>query len=329
MLRWREGGRGSQEHWLTVNKSYEEVVVIKNQKLASMGKIAYNPETLSKLRDSYLKYCEHQKSHYDKKLLSKAILDKFGDIPPASLNIMAMEQYQTELLAKYKVATVNRYFACLKHMISKAVDWRMADESVLRDVRKIKCLKENNRRLRYLSKEEAEALLKCCRESQAAAYLYPIVQLALNTGMRQGEILSLRWDNVDMKAGYIHVVDTKNGERRSIPINDTLRAAFKPIPVKIDGGRVFDTQLAGDSFHTALRRAGIRNFKFHDLRHTFASWLAMGGCDLTTLKELLGHKSIAMTLRYAHLSGEHKKQAVKILDAPCVVCVVEKTSEAQ
>jgi integrase len=141
--------------------------------------------------------------------------------------------------------------------------------------------------------------------------------------MRKGEIMGLRWDNIDLKAGFIHVTEdesmgqsVKNGEGRSIPINNTLRTVLDSLPVRIDGGKLFTTAFHGDCFVDALKRAKIRNFHFHDLRHTFASNLAMGGCDLATLKELLGHRTVAMTLRYSHLSGEHKRTAVKILDAP-------------
>ena len=323
IVRWREGGRGSRARQETIYADYDDVVARKNRALAQMGKENQSVCTLAKLRTQYLKFCEHQKGYYDKTLVTKAILAKFGDVPITSLNTMLLEQYQGELLAKRKPATVNRYFACIKHMMGKAADWNLITEAQLKDVRKVKQLKENNRRLRYLSKEEAANLLDACRQSRAAAYLYPIVQVALNTGMRKGEIMGLRWDNIDLKAGFIHVTEDesmgqsiKNGEGRSIPINDTLRNVLGSLPVRIDGGRLFTTAFHGDCFVDALKRAKIRNFHFHDLRHTFASNLAMGGCDLATLKELLGHKAVSMTLRYSHLSGEHKKTAVKILDAP-------------
>ena len=141
--------------------------------------------------------------------------------------------------------------------------------------------------------------------------------MALNTGMRKGEVLTIVREEVDLKHGFILLENTKNGERREIPINQTLRDTLTALPRHITIPYVFwkkkDGKRYGDvkkSFHSALKRAGIKNFRFHDLRHTIASHLVMNGIDLTTVKELLGHKTIAMTMRYAHLAPSHKEKAV-------------------
>lgn len=201
-------------------------------------------------------------------------------------------------------------------MFTKAVDWNMVEEDVLKRVRKVKLLEENNRRLRYLSKEECQALIDAC-----ADHLRPIVVTALNTGMRKGEILSLKWENVDLNHKFILLDRTKNGERREIPINATLRATLIGIKRRLDISHVFYDQLTGssygdikNSFNGACKRAGINNFRFHDLRHTFASHLVMEGVDLTTVSRLLGHRDLTMTLRYSHLSPLHLSKAVDILD---------------
>ena len=217
-----------------------------------------------------------------------------------------------------KPATINRHVATLKHMFTKAVEWEMVEEDVLKRLRKVKLLKENNRRLRYLSKEKCQALLKECD-----SHVRPIVTVALNTGMRKGEILGLTWDSVDLKHGFILLEqdDTKNGERREIPVNEAARAALQSVTRRLDVPYVFYDHETGNSykdvkkgFNGACRRAGIVDFRFHDLRHTFASHLVMNGVDLTTVKELLGHKTLALTLRYAHLAPSHKVKAVDILD---------------
>jgi|WetSurMetagenome_2_1015567.scaffolds.fasta_scaffold13315_1 integrase len=212
-----------------------------------------------------------------------------------------------------KPATVNRFIAAIAHMFTKAADWGMIKKA---DIPKVKMLEEKNVRLRYLSLEECEDLIAACDE-----YLKPIVITALNTGMRRGEILSLKWENVDLKHGFILLSDTKNNERREIPINDTLKDLFKALPRRLDVPYVFYDLSSGKpygevkkSFASALRRARILDFRFHDLRNTFASHLIMAGIDLTTVKELLGHKDIKMTLRYAHLAPSHKVKAVDILD---------------
>ncbi len=119
----------------------------------------------------------------------------------------------------------------------------------------------------------------------------------------------MKWENVDLKHGFILLDKTKNGERREIPINDTLRSTLEGLPRRLDGGYVFYDPSTGspygdikNSFKGACKRAGIRDFHFHDLRHTFASHLVMAGIDIATVRELLGHKTLTMTLRYAHLA---------------------------
>ena len=182
----------------------------------------------------------------------------------------------------------------------------------------IKMLKENNRRVRFLTEEEIERLLSSC-----SGYLNDVVHVALNTGMRKGEILGLRWEHVDFNLGMIHVADRKNSESRDIPMNEILVETFEALEGRADPGQesVFFNPKTGKpyddvkkSFRAALNEAGINDFRFHDLRHTFASHLVMNGCDLMTLKELLGHKDISMTMRYAHLSPDHKRLAVKKME---------------
>ena len=154
------------------------------------------------------------------------------------------------------------------------------------------------------------------------SHLRPILITALNTGMRKEEILSLKWEeNVDLRHGFLLLDRTKNGERREIPINATLRAALQGLTRRLDSPYVFFDPLTGKryrdvkrSFASACRRAGIKDFRFHDCRHTFASQLVMAGADLMTVKELLGHKTLAMTLRYSHLAPAHRRRAVDLLD---------------
>ena len=145
--------------------------------------------------------------------------------------------------------------------------------------------------------------------------------LMLHSEMRRGEILNLKWEQVDVKHGFILLEITKNGERREIPIDNTLTMMFNSMPWGLESVYVFTDPRTGEpyksvqtSFETALKRAEIRDFRFHDLRHTFASHLVMAGVDLTSIRELLGHKSLAMTIRYAHLAPGHKRRAINMLD---------------
>ncbi len=246
------------------------------------------------------------------------LLSVYGDMQLKRFNTAIVDQLQTDLINKgYKPASNNKVTNLLKHMFNKAVEWEMVTEDILKRIRKIKPLKDNGKRLRYLTIEEVQTLISKCD-----AHLRPIVITAIHTGMRRGEILSLQWEmNIDLKHGYVLLDRTKNGERREIPIDETLRGVLQGLARRLDIPYVFYDQATGKpfkdikrSFNTALRRAGIRDFHFHDLRHTFASHLVMSGIDLTTVSRLLGHKSLNMTLRYSHLSPGHLNNAVNVLD---------------
>jgi integrase len=283
------------------------------------------------LATEYEKWAVRQKSFDSKPYLINQLKEVFGNLPLRRFSTMLIEQYQTERLNKSnrpkkngktdtgnKPATVNRLIATLSHMFTKAVDWNMVEEGVLKRIRKVKMLPENNRRLRYLSKEECKELV-----NSSESHLKPILITALNTGMRKSEILNLKWnENVDLKHGFILLGLTKNGDRREIPINDTLRRTLQATSRRLDTPYVFYDMKTGKpykdvkrSFKTAVRKAKIHDFKFHDTRHTFASHLIMAGLDITTVKELLGHKTLTMTLRYAHLAPSHKVKAVDLLDS--------------
>jgi len=158
-----------------------------------------------------------------------------------------------------------------------------------------------------------------CREP-----LKSIVIFAINTGMRLSEILNLTWDDVDLERGFITVRNTKNGEIRYLPMNTTLRDLLRQLKKDCRKSNIYVFgNLQGSNyrrytishwFKEVVRTAGIQNFHFHDLRHTFASYLVMAGVDIMTVKELLGHKTLDMTLRYSHLSPSFQRQAIELLD---------------
>ena len=311
----------------------EDAEVLLHERKADIGR-GKQPEikktipnvTFKTLSVDYLKWAKRQRSFRQKEQVVRQLVTIFGAYPLRAFNSRLLEQYQTErmengrkytksgLIEGNKPATINRHMATIKHMFTKAMEWELVEEEAAKKVRKVKLLEENNRRLRYLSKEECRALVNAC-----ADHLKPIVIMALNTGMRRGEILNLKWDNVDMRHGFILLDRTKNGERREIPINETLRGTLLHLTRRLDVSEVFhrDGRPIRDireAFAGACRRAKIRDFHFHDLRHTFASQLIMAGKDITTVKELLGHKTLTMTLRYAHLAPSHKAAAVDVMD---------------
>lgn len=201
-------------------------------------------------------------------------------------------------------ATVNRYLAVLSHALGVAVkEWGWLDDNPMRKVRK---RPEPKGRVRFLDDDERGRLLEACKAGPS--WLEPVVTLALATGMRQGEILGLRWPDVDLDRKRLVLHDTKNGERRAVHLGgaslDVLKRWSKVR--RLDTDRVFP-ETAG--FHhrwwEALERAGLDDFRFHDLRHTAASYLAMNGATLSELAAVLGHKTLAMVKRYAHLSESH------------------------
>jgi len=295
---------------------------IKENKLPNAKLPNYKFAELSK---EYGTFVENQKGYRSKKTFIRQLVEVFGNMDLRDLDTKKVEKWQSKLLKTRKPATVNRKLACLKHMLTKAIDWNMASEETLKQVRKVKFMKEKNRKLRFLNTDECQRLIDCC-----SPHLKPIVITAIHTGMRRGEILGLKWEQIDLRHGFISLTDTKSGEGRQISINDTLRMMFEEMPHSIESVYVFAGR-DGDpltdvkhSFNTALRKAEICNATFHTLRHTFASQLVMAGVDLTTVKELLGHKSLNMTLRYSHLAPEHKSKAVKVLDE---IMVKRSTSE--
>jgi integrase len=216
-------------------------------------------------------------------------------------------------------ATVNRYLAALSHAYSVAVkEWGWLEASPLRRVTKEV---ESRGRVRFLSDDERLRLLTECRRARNP-YLYTVVVLALSTGARAGELLGLTWDTVDLRSGRLTFADTKNGERRAVTVSGhALELLEAHARVRRIDSRLLFPSLKGDkplemraAFVAAVKRAKIENFRFHDLRHSAASYLAMGGATLPELAEILGHKTLQMVKRYAHLSDEHTAKVLKRLD---------------
>jgi integrase len=305
-----------------------ETMLLKEKKAARECKM---PDTVkienhafSELAEKYKAWVQGRQACAELKgYVIDRLVKRYCSIPLRRFNTALVEQLQTDLMSRglkekkpkpTSPGYINRVLNILRHMFTKAVEWEMVEAEVLKRVRRVKQLREN-KRLRFLSIEEAQGLISVCDE-----HLKPIVTTALNTGMRKAEILMLRWDQVDLQHGFILLDKTKNGERREIPINDTLKTVFHSLRRRIDVPHVFYDQKTlrpyqnvKRSFVTALGRAKITDFHFHDLRHTFASQLVMAGVDLAAVKELLGHKDIKMTLRYAHLAPAHKRKAVEVM----------------
>ena len=263
---------------------------------------------------------EHAERHMTDKSITveksrlKRLNEKFGDWKLREIDSDAVSSFLKLLSDEGKSkATLNRYRGLLGSIFSMAVRWRLMGSN---PVRLVKPVRETNQRDRFLIPGEVAALLREC-----PPWLRPIVQTAVNTGMRREEILSLTWDRVNTQHRTIHLTKTKNGHARVVPVNEELWKVLSSLPrhlhspyvfAKKDGARYHPDGLK-KAFSGALKRAGIEDFRFHDLRHCAASILVMAGVDLFTVSQLLGHRTLAMTKRYAHLAPSHLSDAAQAL----------------
>jgi integrase len=211
-------------------------------------------------------------------------------------------------------ATQNRYMGVLRHALNRAQrEWEWLGENPTQRVRPSK---EPRGRVRFLSEEERDRLLAACQTSYDRR-LFPFVVVALGTGARRGELLQLRWRDIDLSRGTAVVHHTKNNERRTLVLSGRALEVLRGLSAvrRIGTDDVFAAPhgvatFPRDAWEKALRDAGIADFHFHDVRHTFASYLAMSGATLAELAEALGHKTLAMVKRYAHLTEQHTSGVV-------------------
>lgn len=215
-------------------------------------------------------------------------------------------------------ATVNRYVASLSAMFSRAVnEWEWVEKN---PCSKLKKLREGSGRRRFLSQEELSALLTSCKEA-GHPELEVIVLIAVTTGMRRGEILNLRQSDIDRKRGRILIRESKNGDSRSVPLVSQVQSALNALStvtsIRRDAllfpqpGTNSEKPLVIDRMWQKARTAAeLTDFRFHDLRHTAASYLAMEGAGLREIADILGHKTLAMVKRYSHLTEDHKHKTV-------------------
>lgn len=267
-----------------------------------------------KFADLYLENSKpNKKSWSEERYRIEAHLKPFfGELELKSISSLLIEKYRLKRLKTgVKNSTTNRELALLKVIFSRAIDWSFAVEN---PVRKVKFFSEkDNLKERVLTLEEETKILEV-----SAEHLKPILIFALNTGMRRGEILNLKWDQINLSKRFIQVENTKSGSNRVIPINDVLMEELLRLKKLNENSMfVFLNKSVRTAFENACSRAGIDNLRFHDLRHTFATRLVEHGVDLITIKELLGHHSVKVTERYTHSNSDQKKKAVDILSQIC------------
>ena len=218
----------------------------------------------------------------------------------------------------YSAAAVNRPLAALRHLLRLARDeWEVLDA-----VPKIRTEREPQGRMRWLEPDEEARLLDACAAAKNAELL-PLVTLAIETGARRGELLGLTWDRVDMTRGVIRLEETKSGKRRDVPMRQSVYNTLAALPEPHEG-RVFRTRSIRNAYERAVVRAKLSApLRFHDLRHSFASWFVMRGGRVQALQAILGHADIKMTLRYAHLAPDHLRNEMAATERKTPAAVSE------
>ena len=248
---------------------------------------------------------------------------EFGSLYLDELSHYRLERFITRRRKKVEPATANHDIRYLKNMLSRAVEWGFLKES---PAARLKQLKEPPPRERFLRQEETDRLLAHCRTRRREdgkfdrlGHLRPVIQTALLTGMRRGEILGLTWDRIHFDQRMIYVERTKSGEPRWIPMGDDLVELLRSLPRHVAHNRVFTYQgrpvdTLKHSWETLRKLAGLPGVRFHDLRHTWASRMVAAGVDLYELMEMGGWRSISMVRRYAHFAPDRKVRTAKLLD---------------
>lgn len=285
------------------------------------------------LADEYLKYSQLNNRSYKTR---KGRVDKFvalwGNKQLKDISPMDIERYKkirkedvvrpekivkgVKLPVKYVTnTTVNRDIEILRKMFNLAIENEWLNKNPCKYVKK---LRVNNKIERYLTPEEEIRLLNACKGEYA--YIKPIIQFALNTGMRKGEILNLTWECVNFDSKKITLLETKNGKKRDVPINSVVLSVLNDMKKEQCCEYVFVNPVTQTKYYDLKRvfgnvckNAGVENFRFHDLRHTAATRMVGSGVSITIAKDILGHSDIHTTMRYAHAITEQSMNAVETL----------------
>jgi integrase len=320
-----EDAQGRRRQEKTDAPTLQQARSILAQKRAEAEKarvMGYTPPSRDTFAEFEARYLKHQKARLTPRAYerSRGIVEThlhktFGSSRLAEIRRGDVQRYVTDRSGEVGAGSVAKELNTLKHMLKLAVEWELIPVNYAHGVRPPKAPAG---RLRYLQPTEVEALLMVC-----AAWLQSIVLLLLATGMRRGELLGLRWLDIDRAGGRILLPQTKNGEGRTVYLNVLACRVIDSLPHAKDA-RSTDCVFPKDEQHTpenvslaflrACRRVKIADFRLHDLRHTCASWMRMQGADIHVVALQLGHKDLRMAARYQHLAPAYLQQAVRGLD---------------
>ena len=297
--------------------------IVKSELMRGKFELVDNTEnaTLKQAIDLYLEYSKaNKRSHKLDDNYCKVFSEFFGnntrlkDITPQKL-----EKFKMYLKQDKRNSTVNRYLEAMSKMFNVAISNKIAR---LNPISEIKKLKQDNYKIRFLTKDEEAKLFEVLSSNKDYLYFIPIVICALQTGMRKGEIINLKWSNIDFDNKFIELLQTKSGKARKIPISDKLMIELCKLKEQKLSEYVFTnpyTKTRYVSIHKGfgevLKKANIKNFRFHDLRHTAATRMTEMGIDLAVVQEILGHSDVKTTMRYAHPVPERKLKAIEVLNS--------------
>ncbi len=267
---------------------------------------------LSKLIDDFKEY---RKVHYTRPDEFDYVIDKFfklvGDKEADEITVSDIERYARSRIDLIKNSSINREIDVIKRIFSLAVENKYISFNPCSTMKKLRI---ENPPERYLTKDEEEKLLAVCNPIMKA-----IIVTALHTGMRQNEILSLKWQDVFFEENYLIALNTKNNKPRKLPLSNKLKVILFSLPKLSE--YVFTSPITGSrykeiksTFARAVKRAGIPHISFHKLRHTTASRLNEEGVDIVTIQRILDHADLKTTQRYTHNSSDSIANAIEKLD---------------
>jgi integrase len=309
--RWRKTNAQTLSQARTARAA--ELIRVEQSKI-----LGFSPPTKETFADVAKRFLAHQKPRITAKSYERETgivnnhLAAFFIGPLATIRRVDVQRYVTKRAGEVSAQSVCKELNCLKHLLRLALEWEFITFSPAQGV---KAPRVPAGRLRYLQPTELRAAVVAC-----PAWLVPIVVLAASTGMRRSEILRLRWLDVDLGSARILLPQTKNGEGRIVYLNKTALAAVRALHVTANmrSADLLFPVISGEqvsmAFSRVCRLLKISDFRFHDLRHTAASWLRMQGADIHTVAQLLGHKDLRMAARYQHLSPAFLADAVAGLD---------------
>ncbi|OEU67897.1 MAG: hypothetical protein BA863_07455 [Desulfovibrio sp. S3730MH75] len=299
---------------------------------ALSGKDMTFDEAWQRFKSTHLALSKHADTAINQdRQYRKHIFEKFGHLPLSKITTLAIEDLKGDLLKTYAPQTVTHVLAIFRQVYNKCIDWGIWNGDI--PTRTVKMPKSDNSRGRYLTIEESDKLfyelLPRFRNNtrSGSTQTHQMALFSLHTGMRFNEIAKLRGEHVNLLAGHLRISESKNYEGRTIYLTKQLRAMLAEMPLAngvllFPGRHGKPMSRCSQSFFRALDRLGFNDgitsardkVVFHTLRHTFASWLVIEGVPLYVVSKLLGHKSLEMTQRYAHLCPDVQMQAISKLE---------------